>query len=123
MTATPKNPEYQVEIPRVVKAKITSFQDAVEAYALKGAADPKDYDQIVEERDYAWYELAKTIEAQMEKSEAVYNTVSQVNGLMYDVNNRLSLCLRNGKISKDMSSEITAKLKWAAELVKRGSAK
>lgn len=60
--------EYRVEgIPPAILGKITEFQDAVHQYAFKGAADPLDYDDIIEQLCIARYNLERTIKTYLEK--------------------------------------------------------
>lgn len=59
---------YKVDIPPAIKAKITSFANAVEEEAFAGAAPKEDRKAIEAETNAARYDLERTIETYIRRA-------------------------------------------------------
>lgn len=57
----PKDHNLSTGCPAWIKALITQFEDAAQAFAFKGAAHPDDHDRIVEAAQVARYNLEQAI--------------------------------------------------------------
>lgn len=62
------DPNYRVDIPAPIKAKITKLAIAAETFAFAGAAPPEDMDGLADEFFTARRDLEQTIKTYLDRS-------------------------------------------------------